>query len=37
MENTELDAREVVEQALNIAASICIYTNRNLSIEELSY
>jgi len=36
-ENTELDAREVVEQALNIAASICIYTNRNLSIEELSY
>lgn len=37
MENTELDAREVVEQALNIAASICIYTNRNLSIEELAY
>jgi ATP-dependent HslUV protease subunit HslV len=37
MESTELDAREVVEQALNIAAGICIYTNRNLSIEELSY
>jgi len=35
MENTELDARVVVEQALNIAADICIYTNRNLTIEEL--
>jgi len=35
MENTELDARVIVEQALNIAADICIYTNRNLTIEEL--
>ncbi|BAV33022.1 peptidase [Sulfuricaulis limicola] len=35
MENTELDARAIVEQALNIAADICIYTNRNLTIEEL--
>ena len=35
MENTELNARAVVEQALNIAADICIYTNRNLTIEEL--
>lgn len=34
-ENTELSAREIVEKALNIAADICIYTNRNLSIEEL--
>ncbi|MEY4760733.1 MAG: hypothetical protein RLZZ200_589 [Pseudomonadota bacterium] len=34
-ENTELDARSVVERSLNIAADICIYTNRNLTIEEL--
>lgn len=34
LENTELDAREIVEKSLNIAADICIYTNRNLTIEE---
>jgi ATP-dependent HslUV protease subunit HslV len=35
LQNTDLDARTIVEKALNIAADICIYTNRNLSIEEL--
>ena len=35
LENTELDARTIVERALNIAADVCIYTNHNLSIEEL--
>ncbi len=35
LENTELDARSVVEKALNIAGEICIYTNRNLVIETL--
>jgi len=35
MESTELDARAIVEKALNIAADICIYTNRSLTIEEL--
>ncbi|MBA2491024.1 MAG: ATP-dependent protease subunit HslV [Gammaproteobacteria bacterium] len=35
LENTELSAREIVEKALNIAGDICIYTNRNISIEEL--
>jgi ATP-dependent HslUV protease, peptidase subunit HslV len=35
IENTDLDARSIVERALNIAADICIYTNRNLVIEEL--
>ena len=35
-ENTELSAREIVEKGLNIAADICIYTNKNLTIEELS-
>ena len=33
--NTDLSAREIVERALNIAADICIYTNRNLTLEEL--
>jgi len=35
MENTELDARAIAERALNIAADICIYTNRQLTIEHL--
>lgn len=35
LENTELGAREIVERALNIAADICIYTNRNVTIETL--
>jgi ATP-dependent HslUV protease subunit HslV len=35
MENTELDARTIVEKSLKIAADICIYTNHNTSIEEL--
>jgi ATP-dependent HslUV protease, peptidase subunit HslV len=35
VQNTDLDARAIVEKALNIAADICIYTNRNLTIEEL--
>ncbi len=32
---TALDARSIVEKGLNIAADICIYTNHNLTIEEL--
>jgi ATP-dependent HslUV protease subunit HslV len=35
LENTELDARSIVEKGLGIAADICIYTNNNLTIEEL--
>jgi len=35
LENTELDARSIVERALGIAADICVYTNRNLTIEVL--
>ena len=35
MENTELDARAIVERALSIAADICVYTNHHLTIEEL--
>jgi len=33
--NTGLGARDVVEKSLTIAAEICIYTNHNLTIEEL--
>ena len=35
LENTELDARTIVERGLRIAADICIYTNSHLTIEEL--
>ncbi|MCW8888772.1 MAG: ATP-dependent protease subunit HslV [Gammaproteobacteria bacterium] len=35
IENTELDARTIVEKGLSIAADICIYTNNNLTIETL--
>ena len=35
LEHTEMDARRVVENAMKIAADICIYTNNNLVIEEL--
>ena len=33
--HTELAALEIAEHALGIAASICIYTNANVTIEEL--
>jgi ATP-dependent HslUV protease, peptidase subunit HslV len=33
--NTQLDARAIAEKAMAIAAQICIYTNDNLTIEEL--
>ena len=35
LQNSELDARTIVERALEIAGDICIYTNRNFTIEEL--
>jgi len=35
LDETKLDARAVVERALGIAADICIYTNREITIEEL--
>lgn len=37
VENTDLSARDIVEKSLNIAGNICVYTNQNLTIEELSY
>ena len=35
VQNTKLNAKEIVEKSLNIAADICIYTNHNFTIEEL--
>jgi ATP-dependent HslUV protease subunit HslV len=35
LQNTDLDARSIVEKALGIAADICVFTNRNIVVEEL--
>ncbi|RRJ83143.1 ATP-dependent protease subunit HslV [Aestuariirhabdus litorea] len=35
LHNTELEARDIVEKGLEIAADICIYTNHNRTIEVL--
>jgi ATP-dependent HslUV protease subunit HslV len=34
-ENTNMEARDIVEKAMGIAADICIYTNRNLILDEI--
>jgi ATP-dependent HslUV protease subunit HslV len=36
LENTELDARQIVEKAMTIAGRICIYTNDSVTFEELN-
>jgi ATP-dependent HslUV protease subunit HslV len=36
-QNTDMEARQIVEKSLTIAADICVYTNLNHTIEELSY
>lgn len=35
IKHTPLNAREIVEEALNISADICVYTNKNIKVEEL--
>ncbi|KFN46744.1 ATP-dependent protease subunit HslV [Arenimonas metalli] len=35
LQHSQLDARAIAEASLNVAGDICIYTNRNLVIEEL--
>jgi ATP-dependent HslUV protease subunit HslV len=35
-ENTSLSAREIVEKSMRITSDICIYTNKNITIEELT-
>ncbi|MCX2958601.1 MAG: ATP-dependent protease subunit HslV, partial [Serratia symbiotica] len=36
LENTNFNAKEIVEKSLTIAANICIYTNHTFTIKELS-
>ena len=35
LEYTDLDARGIVQEAMKIAASLCIYTNDTITIEEM--
>jgi len=35
MEHTQLDAKKIVEEAMKVASEICIYTNKEITIEEL--
>ncbi len=35
LENTDLEARDIVDKALRIAGKICVFTNDNIVIEEL--
>lgn len=37
LENTDLEAADIVEKALTIAGDICVFTNGNLTVEELDY
>ena len=33
--NTTLSAKEIAEKALHIAADLCVYTNHNITVEEI--
>lgn len=35
MQNTELSAKEIADKALHVAASICVFTNDNIIVEEV--
>jgi len=35
MTHSSLDAAQIVKAALEIAADLCIYTNRNIEVEEV--
>ena len=35
LKHSKLNAREIVEESMDIAQSVCVYTNSNLTIEEL--
>jgi ATP-dependent HslUV protease subunit HslV len=37
IQHTNLDSRQVVESAMQIAAATCVYTNDQITIEELTY
>ncbi len=35
LKNTNMSAKEIAKEAMNVASDICIFTNKNLTIEEL--
>ena len=35
LQNTDLEAKEIAEKALLIAGDICVFTNQNITVEEL--
>lgn len=35
LENTKLSAKEIAVKSLEVAGSICIYTNKNITVEEI--
>jgi ATP-dependent HslUV protease subunit HslV len=35
MQYTEMDARSIADAAMKIAASLCVYTNEETTIEEI--
>ncbi len=35
LDSSDLSAREIAERSLNIAGNICIYTNHNITVEEI--
>ena len=35
LKHTSFSARQIAEEAMEIAGKLCIYTNNNLTIEEL--
>ncbi len=35
LKHTDLDAREIAVEALKIAADICVFTNHNITVEEI--
>jgi ATP-dependent HslUV protease subunit HslV len=36
VKHTQLDARTIAEESMRVAASLCVYTNEQLTFEELS-
>ena len=36
LENTELGAREIAEKAMGLAADLCVFTNRNFTVEAVA-
>ncbi len=35
LKHTPMDAKEIVTESLNIAADICVFTNKNIRVEEI--